>query len=148
MLICYLCPLMEKRIFPELCWHSCNSPWCLPASGSPALPQEIRFLQKTEAGGAALQRMQKAGLLQILLFFDHYCITLCRHNVSASEVGYLHPSQHYFLRLSLTLCLGVWIWWACSALGLRATGFNTLFVHFDYRTSLNELINSWILKGI
>lgn len=87
--------------------------------------------------------MQKAGLLQILHgAFLIITTSPSADTVSASEVGYLHPSQHYFLGLSLTLCLGVWIWRACSALGLRATGFKTLFVHFDYRSPLNELIEA------
>lgn len=79
--------------------------------------------------------------------FCKYCMALSwslLHQLSRRSITrgawHLSPSQHCFLGLSLTVCFGACSLRACSALDLRVTGFKTLFVHFKYRSSLNELI--------
>lgn len=126
----FLVSFSRKKDFPKVCWHSWNSSWCLPVSGSPALQQEIKFLLKTEAEGAALQGMLKAGLLQILLFL------IITASCSADTV-FLLWKWNTCLHLSATFWDFPWpfalvsgFWRACSAPGRRATGFQILFVHF------------------
>ena len=112
--------------------------WITWPSGRNQVPSENRGGRVCLRGNAE----SRSAANTARLFFDHYSITRCRRSIAAWGAWYLSPSQHCSLGLSLTLCLGACIWRARSALDRKATGFKTLFVHFDYRSSLNELIKA------
>lgn len=114
-----------------------------------AFSKKSGSFRKREQEGPSYRECRKQVCCRYYMaLLDHYYTTWCSHSVAAGDVWYLSPSHYCFLGLSLTLCLSTCIWRACSPLHLKATGFKTLFVHFDYRSSLNELIKTWILQGI
>lgn len=90
--------LAQLKFFmvPSCFWITCSS-------ARNQVPSEDRSRRGCLTGNAESRSAADTAL------FDHYCIMQCRYSVPALEVEYLPPSQSYFLRLSLTLCLGVWV---------------------------------------